>query len=530
MPVILKPIFYYSPIIAFFLTINLYSQNNDFTNAIENYEKSVHLESSDVDSSQIYARRAYEILKPRDTLNQTYTDILNQLGRLKFHKRDYLKAYDYFNRCYKISLATGEEQNAYKVKVNMALCQRQLNNTTKALEDLFEVVKYFEESDKTNINLGKTYVNIADLYMLNKQHEFADTYYQKSLVFFNEDENLYLQLTGNRIANFNSYDIDKSLEVIKEIESNTNLDSLPAYISAPLYNSMAQTMVKTENYKKGLAYTFKGLKVKKIGGLKIGLAIQYNNIGDIYIKTKNYAFAITYLDSALQLAETHRQKFQILKNLQNAHKANNNLEKSLLYANKYIALKDSTNEVLTQTELAELGVKYESEEKDKFIEQLKNLSNVYKILLILFVLLSIYIVYVMFKKNRHIKTEVTALQDELVHYKEVQKKNKVSVINERIYLNNKAVLNSSEILYVKSDGHYVEYYLDSKETPVIDRNSLTGVGNLLPDSHFVRIHKSYIINIERIKIINSTEVMLDNNTWINLSRTYKQNLKDILHK
>lgn len=102
--------------------------------------------------------------------------------------------------------------------------------------------------------------------------------------------------------------------------------------------------------------------------------------------------------------------------------------------------------------------------------------------------------------------------------------------NPTILLKSKAILKTEDIQYIKSDGHYVEYFIDNKDKPEIDRNSLTEVLRILPNTSFIRIHKSYIVNIYRIKIVKSTKVMLDNGVWINLSRTYKQQLKDILHK
>ncbi len=517
-------------LIIILITKNTFSQNNHFEIAKKNYEKSIEFESKNIDSSFSYIKKAYTLLKTKDTISSTFTDILNQYGRVYFHKKEYTKSYNYFNRCYNISKFSGKEIDAYKVKVNMALCQRQLNNSKKALEDLFEVISYFEEKDKTNINLGKTYVNVADLYLLNKHHKRAETYYQKSQSFFKDKKNIYTQLQGNRIANFNAYNTNKSLEIINEIEKTIKLDSMPVYVSAPVYNSMAQTMVKTGDYKKGLAYTLKCLAVKKKGGLKIGLAIQYNNIGDIYIKDEDYSSAIIYLDSALQNAATHRQKFQILKNLQKAHKGNNDFKKSLEYSNAYISLKDSLNEVLTQKKIVELGIKYETKEKERFIDKLENLSIVYKILILFILVFGVFISRNLFLKNKTIKTEFDLLQKELNIFKEEKSKKELIINNEIIQLKSKAILNSTDILYIKSDGHYVEYFIDNKTNPEIDRNSLNEVLKTLPSNSFIRIHKSFIVNIYRIKIINSTKVMLDNGVWINLSRTYKQQLKDILHK
>lgn len=147
--------------------------------------------------------------------------------------------------------------------------------------------------------------------------------------------------------------------------------------------------------------------------------------------------------------------------------------------------------------------------------------------------LSIAIAYILkniLKENTLLKLEFEVLQQELETLKQEKLNSIAKVENQLISLKSKAVLNSNEILYVKSDGHYVEYFTDNKTNPEIDRNSLNEVLKILPSSSFIRIHKSFIVNVYRIKIINSTKVMLDNGVWINLSRTYKQKLKDILHK
>ena len=99
----------------------------------------------------------------------------------------------------------------------------------------------------------------------------------------------------------------------------------------------------------------------------------------------------------------------------------------------------------------------------------------------------------------------------------------------KIILKSKAVIDANKLQYIKSDGHYLEFYIDGKDKPEIDRNSLINILETLTAQQFVRIHKSYIVNVFHIKIINSTKLMLKNGKWINLSRKYKQQLKDILH-
>ncbi len=159
------------------------------------------------------------------------------------------------------------------------------------------------------------------------------------------------------------------------------------------------------------------------------------------------------------------------------------------------------------------------------------LMNILYISFSIEVLVWTYFIFHRLKKEKaylqELEAEVIQLQEKLDALK--NKKQDMVLVNELIHLKSKAILNSADILYVKSDGHYVEYHLDTKEKPEIDRNSLTEVLQQLPSSSFVRTHKSYIVNIYRIKIINSTKLMLDNGIWLNLSRTYKQQLKDRLH-
>ncbi len=159
------------------------------------------------------------------------------------------------------------------------------------------------------------------------------------------------------------------------------------------------------------------------------------------------------------------------------------------------------------------------------------LMNIYYISLGLEVFVLTYFIFSRLRKEKlyisELEIEVAQLQEKLDELK--NRTQDVSIVNELIHLKSKAVINSVDILYIKSDGHYVEYHLENKNTPEVDRNSLTEVLQQLPSSSFIRTHKSYIVNIYRIKIINSTKLMLDNGIWLNLSRTYKKQLKEILH-
>ena len=135
------------------------------------------------------------------------------------------------------------------------------------------------------------------------------------------------------------------------------------------------------------------------------------------------------------------------------------------------------------------------------------------------------------KKALELKTEeLNKIQLQLNEDKQIlqQKLNVNAKIT--ISLKSKAVIILDKIQFIKSDGHYLEYHLDGKKNPEIDRNTMKKALEVLPSNLFVQIHKSYIVNIQHIRIINSSQLMLNNGSWLPLSRTYKPSLKNILHK
>lgn len=96
-----------------------------------------------------------------------------------------------------------------------------------------------------------------------------------------------------------------------------------------------------------------------------------------------------------------------------------------------------------------------------------------------------------------------------------------------ITLVSKAVLPITDIIYINSDDHYLEYHLHASTGKEIDRNNLTAVLDDLPD-YFIQIHRSHIVNIHFVKAAYSDHVLLTDGKTLRLSRKYKSQLKNKL--
>jgi len=101
-----------------------------------------------------------------------------------------------------------------------------------------------------------------------------------------------------------------------------------------------------------------------------------------------------------------------------------------------------------------------------------------------------------------------------------------------ISVSNKIILvEPDEILYLKSDGSYTSIFLKDNQEYVVSKN-IKFFEEILPVTHFLRIHKSYIVNIKEIKEFlkhGNGEVVLSNEKIIPVSRRHRQDILDALH-
>ena len=84
----------------------------------------------------------------------------------------------------------------------------------------------------------------------------------------------------------------------------------------------------------------------------------------------------------------------------------------------------------------------------------------------------------------------------------------------------KTLINPDEVLYIKSDGVYIELFLENGTTQII-RKQLKTVDCELSDN-FKRCHKSFIVNKDKVTQIKGAFIYLDT-IKVPLSKTYRDN-------
>lgn len=82
-------------------------------------------------------------------------------------------------------------------------------------------------------------------------------------------------------------------------------------------------------------------------------------------------------------------------------------------------------------------------------------------------------------------------------------------------------INYTDILYIEGMKDYVKIFLKNDPHPILSINSLKVLESKLPDSRFMRVHRSFIVNLDRIETIERFRIVFGN-VYIPVSDQYKE--------
>ena len=87
----------------------------------------------------------------------------------------------------------------------------------------------------------------------------------------------------------------------------------------------------------------------------------------------------------------------------------------------------------------------------------------------------------------------------------------------------------SDIIYITGLKDYVKIHLKSTAKPIVPRITMKGLEELLPNSQFIRIHKSYIVSINSITAVRKNSVFIGT-LELPVSDNYRGNLDALVNQ
>lgn len=80
----------------------------------------------------------------------------------------------------------------------------------------------------------------------------------------------------------------------------------------------------------------------------------------------------------------------------------------------------------------------------------------------------------------------------------------------------------NDILYLEKDGNYITVHL--RDRNILIRENMGDIFDLVPESDFVRIHKSYVVAVKHISMIEVHQLII-NGEKIPIGSTYRESLR-----
>ena len=87
----------------------------------------------------------------------------------------------------------------------------------------------------------------------------------------------------------------------------------------------------------------------------------------------------------------------------------------------------------------------------------------------------------------------------------------------------------ADVLYFEGLKDYIKIWLKDNPTPVLTLMSLKSLEEELPETHFMRVHRSFIVSLKNIEVIERSQIII-NKQRITVSEQYKPKFLEFVNR
>jgi two-component system NarL family sensor kinase len=279
----------------------------------------------------------------------------------------------WFNDVMRNATRAGDVENYILATIQAGRLLADRGENVKALK-LYQQALNKAESTVNKQEIAHIYKNIGALYISWKRFNDALEYYQKAEIMAGEigDDVLVADCQNNKgtvYEQIKSY--DKALITYKKALALYSAKNIKAKIAMALSN-IAIVYKYQKNYKASLSYNKKALAISATTGDKWMMSATYNNIGNLYGEIGDYKNAIAYCEKALEIAK----KIDAIEIIESTYDSMSEAAaKAGDYKNAYKYHRDFSDanqkfiNLESANQLSELNIKFETERKQKLIQE-----------------------------------------------------------------------------------------------------------------------------------------------------------------
>jgi len=313
--------------------------------------------------------------------NEVLIGFTHELAGVLQTRYDHKKAMQYYTAA--LNLLTRHQQSL-RVKRSISSLNNNLGvihymngDLEGALRYFMSAVKFYEENDPKNVNLGFGYGNISTTYADLKKTDNAVVYSKKAIDFAEKANNKNLLMSasvshGNNLLKLTRYEeampyLRQSKAIAEELKNKYNL-----YL---YYANIGEYHFKVADYKQALENHQKALQFAREMDSPHEIASMLHAIGSCNINLKNYTAAVKNLEQAKKLSEDNQLKDQeqyIYESLAELSEKTGDYKNALQYKNRFVVLKDSAYAADNIKRIEFLDAQYQAEKKEREIMGLQN--------------------------------------------------------------------------------------------------------------------------------------------------------------
>lgn len=334
---------------------NVFLKQGQYPQAIRNYEQSLRIRQDINDQIGVASS-------------------LNNLGMVYKNQGDLERALAYYQNASKIFENLKDKEGLANAFNNIGIVHRGNGNQELAIEHFLRALTIFRDL-KNKLGEANTLNNIGNIYYQQQKFDQALEFYQNSLDLskqLNDKSAMAGQYSNIGGVYLELGDKTKALEnTQKALSIQKNIGDDKGQIST--LNNLGAYFMELGELDKSLSYFLDAEKVEKRIGDHSYSTITLSSIGDIYQQKKQPKLGLNYLSRALGEAKKHGStddQITVYEKLSQTYADLGEFKRSYDYQQLAKTVRDSLDRMVSARDLAEMQVKFESEQKQREIELL----------------------------------------------------------------------------------------------------------------------------------------------------------------
>ncbi|MFW5699745.1 MAG: tetratricopeptide repeat protein [Bacteroidota bacterium] len=286
------------------------------------------------------------------------------------------KSINAFEKAVDLSIELGDSNQIATTLLNAGILYNFSADYPRAIESLTKSCRIYEKTGDS-ITVINTYIEIGNVYQNWEKYETAFTYYEKAVALQNNIEDNKVKVSLYDVMGFTlekQDSLDKALDYYRKVLEFSEKINYRTGVSHGLYR-LGNLEFYRENYQSAINYYRRSLDIEIELGSNQDIVYMEHTLAETYLKTGNFHECLSKLNKARETCLEYNFRKELSKNNQlmyQVFRKTGKADSALKYYEKHIALRDSMYSEKQEMLMENLREKYETEKKERTIQQLNN--------------------------------------------------------------------------------------------------------------------------------------------------------------